>query len=43
MKLLPFPRTWIALVVTWLVLNGTASLAQLLLGMLAATGGWAPC
>jgi len=35
---LPFPRTWLALVALWLVLNGTLSLAQVLLGMLVALG-----
>ncbi|HXR56207.1 MAG TPA: Na+/H+ antiporter subunit E [Casimicrobiaceae bacterium] len=35
---LPFPLLWLALVAMWLVLNGTITLAQAILGMIVALG-----
>ncbi len=37
MKLLPFPRVWLVLVVMWLILQGNAAPGQLLLGAVVAT------
>ncbi len=41
-RLLPFPLVSAGLLVLWLLLNGTLSLGQILLGLaVALAGGWA--